>query len=631
MKNKRGNNYVIAYRGTDYPDVSEWLQDLKYTFGSHEQAEQAYKYAQAEYNRIMSENKNAEVNIYTTGHSLGAYLAQIGGAAIIDLGKKDADRNTTDPTKIVVNDSKLTSQLNLGENDYKNIYTYQKINNKLYTSYFKGVFYFNGMGISAIGLNAVSYTSSYSAKNFNRDIANALVYLSMFNANGSIANGDRTLNYSDTAKSSGRLVLYSMNGDPVSGVGLHYGEIIKLQAAADTIANHQGKHILPKALSKGNAIVVNGITSIVQQIKNFFKNIIVQFNISQNEAEVKYGELASESILSFASGMGVLSSAEYKGDDMPHITEEAIKAKNNLMEKFHLMPVVNFISALKSTANSYDTGSLIETINIGHETDSFTCLLDNKKGDELGVPTLEIVSDNNTDEDQEAQHTIYVNGKDKITLKADVANGCVKKYIWVRVSGDKEEVVKGNNETTKDYYENYFDITKNYMSKKSDGTVEIYKVYAYYGDTFEDWKLNASEDDYSYDIVNKRGNANRYVTASYKVIYDKTAPSCSFSPSYVTIKQGDSSTVTLKCNDASSINLIESNIKLADTIFDPRLVITSKNCDSDSKKCTIKIKAEKVLISLARKKMDLSYSGKITDSAGNSTSVSNATVEWVRK
>ena len=35
-----------------------------------------------------------------------------------------------------------------------------------------------------------------------------------------------------------------MDGDPVSGIGIHYGEIRKLQPAADAISNHKGNHII---------------------------------------------------------------------------------------------------------------------------------------------------------------------------------------------------------------------------------------------------------------------------------------------------------------------------------------------------------------------------------------------------
>lgn len=91
------NNFVIAYRGTDFPDLAEWLMDISYGLDlsgeirGYEEA--AGKYAEkilAKYTAEYEANKEewiekygGEPNFYITGHSLGGYLAQIGALDIV--------------------------------------------------------------------------------------------------------------------------------------------------------------------------------------------------------------------------------------------------------------------------------------------------------------------------------------------------------------------------------------------------------------------------------------------------------------------------------------------------------------------------------------------------------------------
>ena len=224
---QKGNNYVIAYRGSDYPDLFEWSDNLAYAVSKdHKQALNAYTYAQNEYSRILSQNGNAK--IYIVGHSIGGYLAQIGGAAIINTASNRSNANAESPK------------------DLKDLSNYEAIYNP--ASNLVQVAYFNGMGFG--GLNEDS--------DFTQNIDNALVYLGTHNRDGSRASSGRTVNYSNSVSSSGRLVLYSIDSDPASDIGLHYGEIYKLDVAADAISNHSGKHTvlfgtaLKKLIETGN-------------------------------------------------------------------------------------------------------------------------------------------------------------------------------------------------------------------------------------------------------------------------------------------------------------------------------------------------------------------------------------------
>ena len=213
---KKGNNYVIAFRGTDYPDLYEWITDVLYSInGQNSQSMKAYNYAKEAYDKIIKDNSNAK--IYVTGHSLGAYLAQIGGAAIVD---KEASITESPETREVLKASSLE--------DYKKDYN-------ISNSHLEQVAYFNGMGVTPI------FVSNKFATNIN----NSLIYLSTHDKNGSVATSDRTVNYSDDIKSSGRLVLYSITGDPISDIGFHFGEIYKLEYGADAVTNHENHSLKP--------------------------------------------------------------------------------------------------------------------------------------------------------------------------------------------------------------------------------------------------------------------------------------------------------------------------------------------------------------------------------------------------
>lgn len=88
MTFKKGNDIVIAYRGTDFDDLGDWVQDILYGLvntSGQEGAAQAYALAVAEH--YLKENQN--INIYVTGHSLGGYLTQIGGATLLEYCQKN--------------------------------------------------------------------------------------------------------------------------------------------------------------------------------------------------------------------------------------------------------------------------------------------------------------------------------------------------------------------------------------------------------------------------------------------------------------------------------------------------------------------------------------------------------------
>ena len=383
---KKGTNkYVIAYRGTDYPDLLEWLEDVVYALnGSNNQAISAYQYAQEMYEKIAKTDLTAQ--IYVTGHSLGAYLAQIGGAAIVDyeVGLNNAPEGTT--RKETYTTSKDFSSLS----EYTNYYG-KGNSDYIKTSRLLQVAYFNGMGVSALFNGTFPLT---------KNVDNALTYLGTHNIDGSAANATNNkgyVNYSgDKTKiySSGRLVLYSMDGDPVSNIGFHYGQIYRLTPGADAITNHDGTHTVAVAVGNLFAAIArqdnsNGLT-MSQIINKFKKGNITDSFISKALSSVPnlFDQINGSSGANIViDRLDKLSKSSSEEAFVPaYVKNSVIAESGNSNLKFNgykLGSLLNNLLKQLTTFNSkyglaaYD---LVAWANIAHETDSFMCLRDDASG-----------------------------------------------------------------------------------------------------------------------------------------------------------------------------------------------------------------------------------------------------------
>lgn len=539
---KKGNNYVIAYRGTDYPDLFEWAEDVGYSLnGEHPQAKYAYTYAQSEYERILKENPNA--NIYVTGHSLGAYLAQVGGAAIIDAasGYNDSYRQP----KTLNNLGDYSEEYNSAPN-------------------LKQVAYFNGMGVGGM----------FSTLNFTKNIDNALVYLSTHNTDGSIASKERTVNYSSDIGSSGRLVLYSMDADPVSDIGIHFGEIYKLEVGADAISNHHQQH--------------NGILPVGQVLQVLFKVVNLGNNVEQfinkkadeiiSELEKmydnKYIDSVSNNLYSLirADSIGKIDDPDCVFKFLPDFVLNAISNQNNgkSIVNYGLLSLLSNLSKdVKTFSNKYDNieiTNLFDHFNMNHETDSFACLIDNENG-KVDKITLNAESYKmNYDGNKGIFYTnklysdgIYKFGKDtktiskttnSILLRAEVVGACAKKYEWFYSTDNITFTSIG--ETIR----NEILIPEEYFNFNTEGSKTLYfKAKISYGDKYQETKLVLPSDTATFKYE-KTGNVKSInptlndglseeeetersaETNSLKitVVYDKTSPSCYFVGNSKTIK-----------------------------------------------------------------------------------------------
>ncbi len=617
---KKGNNYVIAFRGTDYPDLYEWLQDVAYALnGKHKQARLAYEYAQSEYDRIIKENEDAK--IYVTGHSLGAYLAQVGGAAIIDkeAGQTNPDRKAT---------------------DYSDFDLYNE-------DYFKGeshlvqVAYFNGMGVGGI----------FTTSDFTKNIDNALIYLSTHNADGSMADGNRLVNYSSSQtniKSSGRLVLYSLDADPVSDIGIHYGEIYKLGIAADAINNHHQKHesFIGDTLSSllgslGNKVEEKDNQSVGEQskvISSISENI---YNIINNNETLnkKYSFIPT----------AVSKVITKENNDVPIINYEITSLLANLSKD-----VADFSDKYKNIKIT----NLFDHFNMNHETDSFVCLIDKDYGkittEKINLTVSNSDSKNIKCYNKDGNSTCYTNKEysvsdytlgeniitnndNNIVITASVNGGCANSYTWY-YSSDGKNFEKLGTTVIKQII-----VPKDKIIVSENSSQKLYfKVIVDYGNKYTETKLVASnsEVNFRYSRVNESTTVNPTLindeisdsegtaesnALEVNYVYDTISPTCSFNISKLSIVRGTAKNIKLNCDDTSPIKFETSNLKLSPKGINDGFTYTP-NCNDYDKVCNITVRAKPYEpLTFPTNNQTLNYYGEIYDYAGNSVKVSN----WV--
>lgn len=471
---KKGNNYVIAFRGTDYPDLYEWITDVLYSInGQNSQSMKAYNYAKEAYDKIIKDNSNAK--IYVTGHSLGAYLAQIGGAAIVD---KEASITESPETREVLKASSLE--------DYKKDYN-------ISNSHLEQVAYFNGMGVTPI------FVSNKFATNIN----NSLIYLSTHDKNGSVATSDRTVNYSDDIKSSGRLVLYSITGDPISDIGFHFGEIYKLEYGADAVTNHENhsfKTLIDSAKSKLDSIKDKKISDLTaDDIKNLIESIKAD---SQ-----KFTEGLSKIVSLGVDLNDVVKNS--KNNQSGELMPQFIKTQNNLYNDYSpLLNLGNVLNDAISYVSKDNTSSilsvlknneaikafgLLEYANVNHETDSFTCLMDSDNGQ----ITKENIEFNVEPINMKCENNICTYDKNSsLKLSARVTGGCAKSYKFTYRYAEGLYSSSGVYRTKYEGYKNEIlisseelDAILNNNDNKNNNKV-YFEVMVKFGDLYRKMKAN---------------------------------------------------------------------------------------------------------------------------------------------
>lgn len=488
---KRGNNYVIAYRGTDFPDLYEWLTDFAYAVnGANNQTMQAYYYAQNQYEKILKKDNAAK--IYVTGHSLGGYLAQVGGAALVDYeaGKicLSKDNCENDPQERNTLD---TSSVDFSTNDvYKDAYSKTD-------SHIEQVAYFNGMGVNGLLENS----------KLAINLSDALVYLSTHDKKGNYNNTERSVNYADDVKSSGRLVLYSMNNDPISSIGLHFGEIYKFDIAADAITNHLDHSLSGEVFNNYISSVANKINDA--KIIDIFKSI-------------------SEYIRSNNGNLATINNQNKIDDYLPKFVSNKVGSIYSPSKYDAKSVLLNILRGIDGHIDNYydkAEGSLLKGavgyFNSNHETDSFICLMDKDHGavtaDDI---TLSVTTQNmkNCSDENKCRGISYnstttnygykygdllskYSDKPGIVLTADVKNSCAKKYKWFY------RVITGNS--ISDWNQISETINNQIIVKgddlgiiSSDKKLIEFKVEVTFGDNYKESKLvTTNTKDVNVDII----------------------------------------------------------------------------------------------------------------------------------
>ena len=459
---KRGNNYVIAYRGTDMQDAADWLlSDMVYAFdGTNIQTNDAYKYAQEQYKSIIKDDANAK--IYVTGHSLGAYLAQIGGAAIVDI---EAGYNNLD------GNNKLTPISSNNLSDYEMVY-------KKNTSHLIQVAYLNGMGVNGM----------FSSSDLVLNIQNALIYLSTHDINGNISNSDRKVNYSNKISSSGRLVLYSINEDPISNIGLHYGEVFKLETATDTKTEAENEEKEEKNLKE-----------LYEKLSQDNKEKIKEYG------EKEFIEDLFKSVYSYIKTRSVAKekSNETKDIKIPKFVVENINGIEGKIKNYSYASLfVNMYNSIHTYIDGKGLSGFKGFFAVNHKTNSYACILDNNDGMYSGYLTdLEgnlidekVTIDVNTNGSANncLSSVCNINNKSNnhaITLKASVKGACAKMYTWYYKLGDNNwKIIESTPNNTV-----YIDDLSTIGLDKDIINEYKFKVNISYGDTFTVKTLSADK------------------------------------------------------------------------------------------------------------------------------------------
>ena len=634
---RRGNNFVIAFRGTDYPDLLEWIEDVAYIVdGQHAEAAMAYYYAQKVYTEILeATNNDPNTKIYVTGHSLGAYLAQIGGAAIID---KEAGI-TYKKLDVFNNPKKYDNYASMAQDYSKG------------QSHLEQVAYFNGMGVGGLLMSS----------KLTRQVQNSLIYLSTHDKNGNLVNSNNKVNYSDNVSSSGRLVLYSMDSDPVSSIGLHYGEIYKLEVGADAITNHRETH------KSGLGTVIQALAKNYDEIKEY----IDLLNIFDKKEKDSYYTDSANALESLIYGVDNIKSGTF--DAIPDLVSNQIASENPgvNIKNYSLGSILeNLTNDVESFDQRYSITNIFDHFNANHETDSFVCIMDSGLSDNgtkytngdiekidikvysTGINCNNGVCSTNKNYDDKgftfSHKTVTEKYKgNNIVLEALVDNACAKEYTWYySTSQNGQYNVLG---TTTD---NKIIIPKSLFNNNGTKTY-FFKVSATYGDTYTILKSTYKQgekyieyarttaysgnptlnDGINDALVAKSSTMSNAIKVSLTV--DTVAPTCKFKNSTENVKLScklfglicSSKTVypELVCTD-SGTGVNKSSLKITTKKYETGLISSLKitNKYSGDKNVTggfsrgIGITATRVPTS---KTPYIRVTGEVSDNAGNKAKI----------
>lgn len=289
---KKGNNIIILFRGTDFADITEWIQHLSYATSSvHKQEAYAEKYV------LQQAKKYKDCNIYITGHSLGGYLTEIAASTLtkaIENGKNNStDWDGWNLNKVYNINDLLDS--NGTFNDYKDINFVQAVG-------------FNGMGLLFNAKTTDEVTKQDKKIEVLKNIG--------------------TNEYGES-----KLINYNVKGDVVSSLGLQFGEIREIKAALDSVTYHRKNY---KFLNKGNELLTkilapNNSSSQLYKFSNSVNKTISLDNYLRSDVVANYNYYNTKSIVAYLN-------LTHESDEFACLLNGNENAKVNIyeeMEWFH--------------------------------------------------------------------------------------------------------------------------------------------------------------------------------------------------------------------------------------------------------------------------------------------------------
>ncbi len=540
---------VIAYRGTDLTDAIDWLEDLVYGVANDSGQD---KYAENYAKYISDIYSDDGYKIYITGHSLGAYLAQVGAAKLINI-EEDGTANAGNLQRVV---------------------------------------YFNGMGLFAFKKSLINPNPSHS------EMARKFILW----------------NSSDGTPDD-KIMLVHMNGDPVSSIGVHYGQVKTLHASHDVAAAYNAAYT--KCLNTKLATLINNAKGRRLELLQ----AIVKLNPGYKDKTI------SQLISLVPSGWRWL------------VTNDGSGAAA-FMKVLNVLGMNINTSTWSSAWKENSSKAFLAWMMTVHPTDSFfytktyynMCINGTNKtncaylsDDKYTPPTKDSIDSEDTDEKLgQTTTTVYSQMTCRfvvtpsLVIKGNSITGKITCYSPVGISDTID-----TSKITEEYGYSKLSvgsitaISDDNINKQSWNVILNAKTGAVHP-TGKTWMW--IDKGFVKDLNGQKNESVR----SNQIVTQDSRPQCKFTMSSLTVRRGASITGTITCSDMDGINnssLNKSKITEAFAHFKLSVGDITSVSDNDSTKQSWKVKltAKTGIFNLPGKTWMILGTGFVKDTSGNSS------------